>query len=135
MSTFSPHTPKPPADLKGLYLLTLLGANDQTPSDSGPLVSIQSLRDESVASRCPLALPEGDEGKEGGVAGKKLKGGRVYVSPGYGGGAFVAAAAGGDGECARVWRGSFDEGDWSVGLLLCCEILGRVSLSFGKYGG
>ncbi|CAM9135444.1 unnamed protein product [Scytosiphon promiscuus] len=109
-STFSPNLPKPPADLEGLYILMLLGATDETPGGNGPVVSIQSLRDKNLACRCPLESPEDGNRQEEGVMGRKLKGGRLYVSPGYGGGAFVAAAEGGDGECARVWRGSFNEG-------------------------
>ncbi|CAM9148095.1 unnamed protein product [Hapterophycus canaliculatus] len=109
-SPLSQNLPEPPADLKGLYLLTLLGATDGSPGGSGPFVSIQSLGDESVACRCLLVSPGDDEGNEGGVARKGKEGERIYASPGYGGGAFVAAAKGEDGECARVWRGSFDEG-------------------------
>lgn len=106
----SQRLPKPPADLTDIYLLTVLGA-DGAAGGGGPLLSIRSLSDRSVTSRCPLKYPDADA-KEARVVASK-RGAKVYVSPGYGGGVFVVAVEGGDGECAKVWRGTFDEGDWS----------------------
>lgn len=62
-------------------------------------------------------------------AGMRRQGMKAYVSPGYGGGVFVVAAEGGEagaeaGEaiCARIWRGTFDEGDIPVGCF-CFALL------------
>lgn len=83
-------------------------------------VRIRSLGDEGNGNgnssgrgarwhHCPL--PQ-DDAKMG-----KLTGAKAYTSPGYGGGVFIVAATEDEDDqaCARVWRGSFDEGDGGTG--------------------
>lgn len=114
--------PKAPEDLTDVYLLVVLGANAQS-SGNGPVLSIRSLRDRSVTFRCPLSSSLDDVGETGAVA--RQPGTRVYASPGYGGGAFVVAADGGSGECAKIWRGTFDEG-------YCCFVCTSYSVTFRR---
>ncbi len=117
----SQRLPKPPADLADVYLLTVLGADagggDPGSSDH-PSLSIRSLGDRNVASRCPIppAAANVEDGAKSPVV-RSRRGARVYAPPGYGGGVFVVAAEGGRAECARVWRGTFDEGNMGFGAL------------------
>ena len=61
--------------------------------------------------RCPLSFADDEDNREAGCRSASAQGVKVYASPGYGGGVFAVAAGGGKGECAKVWRGNFDEGD------------------------
>lgn len=108
----SQRLPKPPADLTDIYLLTVLGA-DRAAGGGGPLLSIRSLGDRTFISRCPLTVSDADADAEAARVAASHQGAKVYVPPGYGGGSFVVAIEGGARECARVWRGTFDGGDWS----------------------
>lgn len=69
-----------------------------------------------MSCRCPLtsATADGDDDghEKAAVLAENKRGMKVYASPGYGGGVFAVAAERRPGECARVWRGTFDEGDW-----------------------
>lgn len=118
--------PKAPVDLVGLYLLAVLETDE---GGNAPVVSIRALRDRDATCRC-LLIGMGEE----------VHGARVYVSPGYGGGVFVVAADGGGGTCAKIWRGTFDEGDrpltsctwsditiyWQITWVIGLRTLGRA---------
>lgn len=93
--------------MDGLHLVTVLATDGDGPD---PVVTVRSLCNRKLACRHTLKNTEGGE-KEAGVEARRVK---VYVSPGYAGsGVFVVAAEGGQGECAIVWRATFDEGDVS----------------------
>lgn len=113
MSTATPLSERLPAaltDLSELYLLAVL----ETDEGDGYSVTVRSLRDRTVTCRCPIligssgsSIAAGDEE----AASVAMQGMKVYVSPGYGGGVFVVANEGAPEECAKVWRGTFDEGE------------------------
>lgn len=116
-SPLSQRLPEPPTDLTDIYLLTVLGTDGEA-GGGGALLSIRSLCDRSVSCRCPLTSADDDDDDDGDdnnetCLGANKRGVKVYASPGYGGGVFAVAAEGGQGECAKVWRGTFDEGDGS----------------------
>lgn len=117
----SARLPKPPADLAHLYLLALLEGKLKSKEISEKVprffVSIRSLSDRNVCCRCPLPMDVGSDGDD------KNTGIKIYVSPGYGGGVFVVAnpSFGVGGVCARIWRGTFDEGRYYLedGVIIC----------------
>ena len=120
----SQRLPEPPADLADIYLLTVLGAGAGADA-RGPVLSIRSLSDRSVTCRFPLACADDGNGDEAaGLAATNRGVLKVYAAPGYGGGVFAVAAEAERGECARVRRGTFDEGDWS-GLSRVVFVSGR----------
>lgn len=99
----------PPADLAELYLLAVLETDE---GGGSPVITVQSLRDRSVESRCRLDLADGSN--EASLGGQSTNV-RVHVSPGSGGGAFVVVTDGGAEACAIARRGTFDEGDHATG--------------------
>lgn len=119
-SPLSQRLPEPPPDLTNIYLLTVLGAGGGGGA-RGPILSIRSLSDRSVSCRCPLAFADDENGddEEAGRLAASNPGMKVYASPGYGGGVFAVASGGGRGECAKVWRGTFDEGDYLGAFFVC----------------
>lgn len=90
-----------------MYLLAVLEADGD---GNGPVVTVRSLSDRTNTFRCRVNSSECRDDGDGEAV--EIRGMRVHVSPGYGGGVFVVAARAGAGACAKIWRGVFDEGDF-----------------------